>query len=83
MTPPKSIDKNIFEMSKRELTRSGVKKLPGNLYEAINKVEKDKFVANVLGEHIYDRYISAKRREWEEYSHRVSNWEIDAYLYKY
>ena len=83
MTPPKSIDKNIFEMSKRELTRSGVKKLPSNLFEAINKVEKDKFVANVLGSHIYDRYISAKRREWEEYSRRVSNWEIDAYLYKY
>lgn len=83
LKPPKPIDKNIFEMSRRELTRSGVKKLPSNLFEAILKVEKDKFVADVLGSHIYDRYIAAKRREWEEYSHRVSDWEIDAYLYKY
>lgn len=83
MVPPPSIDKNIFEMSKRELTRSGVKKLPANLFEAINKVEKDRFVADVLGSHIYERYVEAKRREWNEYSMRVSNWEIDNYLYKY
>ncbi len=83
LTPPKSIDKNIFEMSKRELIRSGVKKLPSNLFEAINKVDKDKFIKEVLGNHIYDRYIAAKRQEWEEYSHRVSNWEIETYLYKY
>ncbi|MBR5931977.1 MAG: type I glutamate--ammonia ligase [Lachnospiraceae bacterium] len=83
MTPPPSIDKNIFEMSRRELTRSGVKKLPANLFEAISKVEKDRFVADVLGSHIYDRYVEAKKREWNEYSMRVSNWEIDNYLYKY
>ena len=83
MVPPPSIDKNIFEMSKRELTRSGVKKLPANLFEAINKVEKDRFVADVLGSHIYERYVEAKRREWNEYSMRVSNREIDNYLYKY
>jgi len=83
LTPPASIDKNIFEMSRRELTRSGVKKLPSNLFEAINKVEKDPFVADILGNHIYDRYIEAKRREWNEYSQRVTNWEIETYLHKY
>ena len=83
MVPPPSIDKNIFEMSRRELTRSGVKKLPSNLFEAINKVEKDRFIADVLGSHIYERYVEAKKREWNEYSMRVSDWEIDNYLYKY
>ncbi|MBO4836046.1 MAG: type I glutamate--ammonia ligase [Lachnospiraceae bacterium] len=83
MVPPPSIDKNIFEMSRRELTRSGVKKLPSNLFEAISKVEKDRFVADVLGSHIYERYVEAKKREWNEYSMRVSDWEIDNYLYKY
>ncbi|MBQ9815309.1 MAG: type I glutamate--ammonia ligase [Lachnospiraceae bacterium] len=83
LTPPASIDKNIFEMSKRELTRAGIKSLPNNLFEAINKVEKDKFVQGVLGSHLYDRYIAAKKHEWSEYSHRVSNWEIETYLHKY
>ena len=83
MVPPPSIDKNIFEMSRRELTRSGVKKLPSNLFEAISKVEKDRFIADVLGSHIYERYVEAKKREWNEYSMRVSDWEIDNYLYKY
>ena len=35
------MDKNIFEMSARELKRSGVKALPRNLYEAIGKAEKE------------------------------------------
>ena len=83
LTPPAPIDKNIFEMSKRELSRAGIKNLPGNMFEAINKVEKDKFVQGVLGTHLYDRYIAAKKQEWAEYSHRVSNWEIDTYLLKY
>ncbi|MBR2756071.1 MAG: type I glutamate--ammonia ligase [Lachnospiraceae bacterium] len=83
MVPPASIDKNIFEMSRRELTRSGVKKLPANLFEAISKVEKDPFIAHVLGSHIYDRYVEAKKREWNEYSMCVSDWEIDNYLFKY
>ncbi|MBR3004238.1 MAG: type I glutamate--ammonia ligase [Lachnospiraceae bacterium] len=83
LTPPASIDKNIFEMSKRELSRAGIKSLPNNLFEAINKVEKDKFVQGVLGSHLYDRYIAAKKHEWSEYSHRVSNWEIETYLHKY
>ncbi len=83
MKPPTPVNKNIFEMSRRELTRSGIKKLPANLFEALLKVQKDKFVAAVVGEHIFERYTSAKKQEWDEYSHRISNWEIESYLYKY
>ena len=83
LTPPAPVDKNIFEMSKRELTRAGIKSLPQNMYEAIKKAEKDKFVTDVLGEHIHERYIAAKKQEWNEYSHWVSNWEIERYLPKY
>ena len=70
-------------MSRRELTRAGIKSLPSNMFEAINKVEKDRFVQGVLGSHLYDRYIAAKKQEWNEYSRRVSNWEIETYLRKY
>ena len=83
LTPPASVDKNIFEMSKRELTRSGIRTLPLNMYEAIRKAERDIFIKEVLGKHIFERYVSAKNKEWTEYSHRISNWEIDNYLMKY
>ncbi|MBQ9030823.1 MAG: glutamine synthetase [Parasporobacterium sp.] len=83
MVPPAPVDKNIFEMSKRELSRSHVHMLPLNMYEAIRKAEKDRFVKEVLGAHIFERYISAKNNEWSEYSQRISNWEIEKYLLKY
>lgn len=83
LTPPAPVDKNIFEMSKRELSRCGVRVLPLNMYEAIRKAEEDRFVKDVLGSHIFERYISAKRKEWSEYSQRISNWEIEKYLLKY
>ena len=83
LTPPPPVDKNIFEMSKRELSRHGVRMLPNNMYEAIRMAESDRFVKNVLGEHIFGRYISAKKHEWSEYSRRISNWEIENYLLKY
>lgn len=83
MTPPAPVDKNIFEMSKRELTRSGIHMLPLNMYEAIRKAEKDGFIREVLGNHIFERYITAKKHEWSEYSQRISDWEIQKYLLKY
>ena len=83
LVPPAPVDKNIFEMTKRELSRHGVRMLPLNMYEAIRKAETDRFVQEVLGQHIYGRYITAKKQEWSEYSQRISNWEIEKYLLKY
>lgn len=83
LVPPAPIDKNIFRMSRREIRRSGIRSLPVNMFDAIAKLEKDGFVRSVLGEHIYDKYIEAKRQEWNEYSRRVSDWEIKTYLNKY
>lgn len=83
LKPPASIDKNIFQMSKREIRRSGIRSLPVNMFDAIAKLEKDKFIQDVLGEHIYSKYIEAKKQEWNEYNRRVSNWEIETYLNKY
>lgn len=81
--PPAPVDKNIFEMSKREITRSGIKTLPANMFEAIQKIEKDKFILEVLGSHISEKYISAKKHEWSDYSYQVSDWEMKRYLLKY
>ena len=41
LTPPASIDKNIFTMSELERANLGVKALPRTLEEAINELKKD------------------------------------------
>ena len=83
MTPPESVDKNIFQMSQREIKRTGIKSLPVNMYDAIQKAEKDKFVKDVLGDHLFNKYIGAKKGEWDDYNRRVTNWEVENYLAKY
>lgn len=80
---PNSIDCNIFEMTDKERAAAGVDTLPENLYDAVNYMLEDKFVCSVLGEHITEKYSEAKFKEWNDYRTRVSQWEIDEYLYKF
>ena len=54
--------------------------LPGSLLEAIDELEKDTVVRESLGANIFERFISAKRKEWEDYRVEVTPWELEKYL---
>ena len=77
--PPKSVDCNVFELSKEEREQQGIEELPGTLREAIVELEKDTFIQEVLGEHVAKKYIAAKKEEWQQYRSQVTEWEIDQY----
>lgn len=81
--PPESINANIFNMTEEQHRELGIEKLPGTLMEAVEELEKDSFVKEVLGEHIAEQYIKAKKKEWFQYRTHISEWEIEEYLYKY
>lgn len=78
--PPPSVDCNIFEMSSEQKSAYGIEEIPGTLIEAVYDMEKDDFVREVLGEHTYSKYISAKKEEWHRYRSQVTDWEIREYL---
>ena len=78
--PPASVEGNIFAMSEEEREKAGIKYLPTSLAEAIDGLEQDALIREVLGEHISRKYIEAKKEEWKEYCAAVSSWEIDRYL---
>jgi len=82
ITPPERMDENIFAMSDEERASRGIKALPESLDKALDALEKDELVKNVLGEFITEKYIQAKRKEFFEYRAYVSKWEIDQYLAK-
>lgn len=71
---------NIFEFTREEREKNGIKNLPENLKDAIKELKKSAFMKEVLGEHIYNKYIEAKEKEWDEYRVLVSEWEIKKYL---
>lgn len=81
--PPASIDKNIFEMSRKEREELGIEGLPRNLEEAVTELEKSVLARKALGEHVFNRFIEAKKIEWEEYQTEIHQWELDKYLTKF
>ena len=83
LTPPVSVDRNIFKLTSDERVEMGIESLPGSLMESIEYMEKDELVKKTLGDHVFEKYIDAKKEEWNEYITKVSQWEIDNYLVKY
>ncbi|NLL76886.1 MAG: type I glutamate--ammonia ligase [Clostridiales bacterium] len=81
--PPKSVSRNIFVMSEEEREAEKIEAIPGTLIEAVHELEKDEFIQEVLGEHVSEKYIKAKKTEWAEYRSQVTEWEIESYLNKY
>jgi glutamine synthetase len=81
--PGDPVNKNIARMSYRERRKYRIDDLPRDLHEALDYLEKDRVVRDALGEHIYERYVDAKRGEWEEYIERVSPWEVERYMGQY
>jgi glutamine synthetase len=83
LVPPDPVNKNIFTMSFRERRKYRIDELPRDLHEALEMIEKDAVIRDALGPHIYERFIEAKREEWQEYIGQVSEWELNRYLGQY
>lgn len=80
MTPPASVDKDIFKMSPAEMEDAGIHVMPGSLKEAIEELKANPIAKETLGAHIFEKYIEAKEAEWDRYRIAVTDWELDEYL---
>lgn len=80
---PPPTDHNIFDMNEQQIKEAGIELLPTSLEEATDYFENDKFIMENLGEHVYSKYLEAKKEEWRAYRRRVSQWELDRYLALY
>ncbi|MDE7434322.1 MAG: type I glutamate--ammonia ligase [Lachnospiraceae bacterium] len=80
--PPEAVKENVFEMRLSRKAKLGIKSLPEDLAEALHELEQDTYITSVLGSHITEKYVEAKRAEWNTYRTQVTGWEIDNYLYK-
>ncbi len=59
----------------------GIRTLPRNLGEALDKMKKEPLAAEVLGEVYIEAYQKAKEKEWTKYQSQITKWEIENYLY--
>ncbi len=81
LTPPPPIDKNIYKMSRSDREKHGIVSLPSSLDEALQEAKRSKLVKEVLGDHIFEKFVESKEAEWKEYSTFVSEWERDRYFW--
>jgi len=81
--PPKPINSNVYKMDESERKLASINSLPGSLEEAVQCLAEDEVIKDALGEHIYERYMEAKKKECTEYRAVVHQWEIDKYLTKF
>ncbi|MCL5056933.1 MAG: type I glutamate--ammonia ligase [Actinobacteria bacterium] len=83
IAPPLPCDRNIYEMSNEERRDLGVGSLPGSLEGALEELSRDKVILEALGPHVRERYLEAKRIEWDRYRIQVHQWETEEYLTKF
>ena len=80
MTPPPSVDSNIYHMSEMRRDELDIASLPGNMHEALNCFSGSTLMREALGEHISERFLAAKRAELKLYETTVHDWELQRYL---
>jgi len=82
------VEENIYIMSHSKQKSLNIKTLPRNLDEAVKIMSKSGLVKQILGEHVFDKFLANK--QWEideyrnnvskEYDRQVSEFEVKKYL---
>ena len=83
MTAPDPVRENIYKFDEEKREEYGIETLPKNLAEAVDALEADPVIQDALGEHVTEKFIEAKRQEFDEYNLEVTDWELDRYLEKF
>ena len=66
-----------------DFKKLGIRRLPRNLLQAVDYLEKDKLAEKVLGKVMLNSYVNYKKDEWERYHQAVTDWEVKEYLRLY
>ncbi|MTI84430.1 MAG: type I glutamate--ammonia ligase [Firmicutes bacterium] len=81
--PPLPCDRNIYELTAGERKELGIGTLPESLNEAMLELSNDDVIKDTLGKHVLQRFMEAKKIEWDRYRTQVHPWELEEYLSKF
>ncbi len=77
---PDPVETDLFRLGQYERQKLNIDTLPGDLYEAVQEMEKSTFARECVGNHIFDKFIENKLIEWEKYRAQVTDYELNNYL---
>jgi len=71
---------NLYELNRAERESMGIENLPENLKDAIKALKRNPIILEALGEHVVEKFVEAKQKEWDDFRTSVTEWEINKYL---
>jgi glutamine synthetase len=77
---PAPMETNLYHLTPEQREERGIVSLPETLGEAVSELSKSDLARKALGDHVFDRYVELKRKEWDEYRVQLTQWEMDRYL---
>lgn len=68
---------DVHQLTRRERRAMGYRDLPVSLDQALREFEKSEFMAEVLGEHVFEYFLRAKWDEWHSYQQQITSFELN------
>lgn len=81
MQLPAPLEETLVRQDRTRLRQLEV--LPASLGEALDVLAQNDVILSALGPFISDRYLAAKRQEFDEYNRQVTPWELERYFSRY
>lgn len=73
---PDPAEDDVHKLSRRERRALGYKDLPTSLDQALRELERSEFMADVLGENVFEFFLRSKWAEWHEYQCQITPSEM-------
>ena len=67
-------------MTPNQMRRAKIQGMPGSLLEAMTELKKNKIAKATLGDHILEKFLINKEKEWDKFRTAVTDWEIENFL---
>jgi glutamine synthetase len=77
----KPVSRNIYKMSDKEIEDNKIKKLPTNLMESLEELQKDSVLKNGIGKDATDLFIEKKIDEWNRYTGEITDLDYKFYFH--
>ena len=80
---PEPVTEDVYHLSPKRLHQLKIVQLPDTLNGALQALQKNTVLRDVLGPEFCDLYSKIRREEWYKYTHgTVTDWEWEEYLHR-
>ncbi len=80
---PEPVIEDVYHLSRKHLSQLKIQQLPDTLDGALQSLQKDAVLIEVIGSEFFDLYQQIRKAEWYKYIHgTVTDWEWEQYLHR-